>query len=151
MSGKRDLRDSSRGESVRRESKRGKSGEMIKKLSPLFDFPFRRGGGADDVASEHRKILMGSPLSRSNLYCAVKRCRCNLSFKNGGHGAPLRASFSSSSCFSLRDEKKKKKKISRCLSDNSNQRGVLFLRCSAAINHASEIGFRARYLAKIYA
>lgn len=100
----------SRGESVRRESKRGKSGEMIKKLSSLFDFPFHRGGGADDVASEHRKILMGSPLSRSNLYCAVKRCRCNLSFKNGEHGAPLRAGLSPPRRVSLFETKRRRKK-----------------------------------------
>lgn len=102
----------SRGESVRRESKRGKSGEMIKKLSSLFDFPFHRGGGADDVASEHRKILMGSPLSRSNLYCAVKRCRCNLSFKNGGHGAPLRAGLSPPPRVSLFETKRRRRKKS---------------------------------------
>lgn len=102
----------SRGESVRRESKRGKSGEMIKKLSSLFDFPFHRGGGADDVASEHRKILMGSPLSRSNLYCAVKRCRCNLSFKNGGHGAPLRAGLSPPRRVSLFETKRRRRKKS---------------------------------------
>lgn len=54
--------------------------EMIKELSPFRLRPsFPSGGGADDVASEHRKILMGSPSRSTAVVQPVSRRTNNVS------------------------------------------------------------------------
>lgn len=111
----------------------GESGETIKEaftLSPFLDFP--SGGGADDVAFDHRKILMGSPLEIPS-YCAVKRV---VSLAWNGDTAPRYARVFLLVSFLLEKEKKKKK-ISLMVSERnaSSTKCSCVPRCSAAINH----------------